>query len=199
MPGRGGTDATADAVASTAGLGAWPLWTGSAPAVTFARQPIRAGRGDARLSASRHRRALVFASTRPESSGRGQGDRPVTTLQPTRLGRSAVPGLPQGPYGFGRPERGPLTVLGGQGLLVQNMIPGPAEAAGAGAAAEECLLRGAGRVPQRAGERPPRRAHRPGLWGSQPAPGRGTGVPATATASWCVALPSLQSTFTLNI
>ena len=49
-----------------------PLWTGSAPAVTFARQPIRAGRGDAQpISVHNTPGSSVFASALAESSGGG--------------------------------------------------------------------------------------------------------------------------------
>lgn len=98
-----------------------PLWTGSAPAVTFARQPIRAGRGDAQpISVHNTPGASVFASA-PDPSPQGEGARPtgptVTHVQPTRLCRSAVPGPPPlgGPYGFGRPERGADGRAGGPG------------------------------------------------------------------------------------
>ena len=89
-----------------------PLWTGSAPTVTFARQPIRAGRCDAQpISVHNTPGSSVFASA-PDPSPQGEGARPtgptVTHVHPTRPGRSAVPGPPLlgRPYGFGRPERG---------------------------------------------------------------------------------------------
>ena len=88
-----------------------PLWTGSAPTVTFARQPIRAGRCDAQpISVHNTPGSSVFASA-PDPSPQGEGARPtgptVTHVHPTRPGRSAVPGPPLlgRPYGFGRPER----------------------------------------------------------------------------------------------
>lgn len=82
----------------------------------------------------------------------------VTHVHPTLLGGSSGPSPSpfRGPDGLGRPCGGAGGRSGGPGSAGTELrFETGRGAAGARAAAEECLLRGAGRVPQRAGERPP--------------------------------------------
>ena len=107
------------------------LRTGSAPAVTFARQPIRAGRRDAQPISVQTTRALPCWPVHP-TRGLAGGARPTAPPSPT----SVPPGsadlrVPARRLSGGLMAsdglRGALTaVLGGRGLLVQNCDSGPA-------------------------------------------------------------------------
>lgn len=66
-----------------------PLRTGSAPAVTFARQPIRAGRRDAQPISVQNTRALPCSPAHPTRvlAGGGEADGPHRHPRPSHPAR----------------------------------------------------------------------------------------------------------------